>query len=196
MVGLDSIHCGGHRAAQHVGPHRGACPAHGVTADGHTGLGRGNGLRRACSWRACSRGPHDLVCLQAHVRGPCLPLAYLLLTSSSFQPRAGHRWCAPTVSAVAAALPRWRPYALPTLTLSWRVRPGVRPCGLSLAQVITSAEFHPTACHTFAFASSKGCIRMCDLRASALVDKPARTFEEARAPIAPAHRAPMPRFTT
>ena len=47
-------------------------------------------------------------------------------------------------------------------------------------QVITSAEFHPIECHTFAFASSKGCIRLADLRASALADRAVRTYEEVR----------------
>ncbi|KAK9831354.1 hypothetical protein WJX81_004778 [Elliptochloris bilobata] len=51
-----------------------------------------------------------------------------------------------------------------------------------LTEVITSAEFHPIECHTFAFASSKGCIRLADLRANALADRAVRTFEEEEAP--------------
>lgn len=45
-------------------------------------------------------------------------------------------------------------------------------------QVITVADFHPQQCHTFAFATSKGCIRLADLRASALVDNTCKNFEE------------------
>ena len=44
------------------------------------------------------------------------------------------------------------------------------------AQVITVADFHPTQAHTFAFATSKGAIRLADLRASALADNACRTF--------------------
>ena len=38
------------------------------------------------------------------------------------------------------------------------------------AEVITSAEFHPTHCNTLAYSSSKGSIRLVDLRQSALCD--------------------------
>lgn len=38
------------------------------------------------------------------------------------------------------------------------------------AEVITSAEFHPTHCNTLAYSSSKGSIRLIDLRQSALCD--------------------------
>jgi hypothetical protein len=41
---------------------------------------------------------------------------------------------------------------------------------LSHAEVITSAEFHPTHCNTLAYSSSKGSIRLVDLRQSALCD--------------------------
>lgn len=45
-------------------------------------------------------------------------------------------------------------------------------------QVITVADFHPQHCHTFAFATSKGAIRMADLRTSALVDNTCKIYEE------------------
>ena len=48
------------------------------------------------------------------------------------------------------------------------------------AQVITVADFHPIQAHTFAFATSKGAIRLADLRASALADHACRSFEEVR----------------
>ena len=47
-----------------------------------------------------------------------------------------------------------------------------------LTEVITSAEFHPRACNIFAYASSKGCIRLADMRDAALCDRHAKAFEE------------------
>lgn len=49
---------------------------------------------------------------------------------------------------------------------------------LLVLQVITSAEFHPQHCHVFAYSSSKGCIRVADMRNAALCDKHAKAFEE------------------
>ncbi len=43
-----------------------------------------------------------------------------------------------------------------------------------LTEVITAAEFHPNQCNTFVYSSSKGTIRLCDMRASALCDKHAK----------------------
>jgi serine/threonine-protein phosphatase 2A regulatory subunit B len=43
-----------------------------------------------------------------------------------------------------------------------------------LAEVITSAEFHPSHCNVLAYSSSKGAIRLADMRASALCDKHAK----------------------
>ena len=40
-----------------------------------------------------------------------------------------------------------------------------------LTEVITAAEFHPSCCGIFAFASSKGSVRLCDMRVQALCDK-------------------------
>ncbi|GAB2269287.1 Serine/threonine protein phosphatase 2A 55 kDa regulatory subunit B beta isoform [Dionaea muscipula] len=51
-----------------------------------------------------------------------------------------------------------------------------------LTEVITSAEFHPTQCNTLAYSSSKGSIRLIDLRQSALCDGHAQLFEEPEAP--------------
>lgn len=39
-----------------------------------------------------------------------------------------------------------------------------------LTEVITAAEFHPNQCNTFIYSSSKGSIRLCDMRAAALCD--------------------------
>ena len=48
-----------------------------------------------------------------------------------------------------------------------------------LTEVITSADFHPANCHEFVYSSSKGCIRMVDMRLNALCDNQQRTFMEA-----------------
>ncbi|ODV91327.1 hypothetical protein CANCADRAFT_32004 [Tortispora caseinolytica NRRL Y-17796] len=47
-----------------------------------------------------------------------------------------------------------------------------------LSEVITVAEFHPTSCNIFAYSSSKGTIRLADMRESALCDVHAKMFEE------------------
>ena len=39
-----------------------------------------------------------------------------------------------------------------------------------LTEVITAAEFHPKDCNLLAYSSSKGIIRLCDMRVSALCD--------------------------
>ncbi|KAJ4797319.1 Serine/threonine-protein phosphatase 2A 55 kDa regulatory subunit B [Rhynchospora pubera] len=51
-----------------------------------------------------------------------------------------------------------------------------------LTEVITSAEFHPINCNTLAYSSSKGSIRLVDLRQSALCDNHFQLFEEHEAP--------------
>jgi hypothetical protein len=45
-------------------------------------------------------------------------------------------------------------------------------------QVITCADFHPSHCSLFAFSSSKGCIRLGDLRSAALCDRSAKMYQE------------------
>ncbi|XP_031257823.1 serine/threonine protein phosphatase 2A 55 kDa regulatory subunit B beta isoform-like [Pistacia vera] len=58
----------------------------------------------------------------------------------------------------------------------------VKPANMEdLTEVITSAEFHPTHCNTLAYSSSKGSIRLIDLRQSALCDSHAKLFEEQEA---------------
>ncbi|KAG0490557.1 hypothetical protein HPP92_007420 [Vanilla planifolia] len=51
-----------------------------------------------------------------------------------------------------------------------------------LTEVITSAEFHPSHCNTLAYSSSKGSIRLIDLRQSALCDNHSKLLEEREAP--------------
>ncbi|KAJ0788274.1 putative transcription factor WD40-like family [Helianthus annuus] len=59
----------------------------------------------------------------------------------------------------------------------------VKPTNMEdLTEVITSAEFHPTHCNTLAYSSSKGSIRLIDLRQSALCDRNSKLFEEHESP--------------
>ncbi|KAK8514236.1 hypothetical protein V6N13_063137 [Hibiscus sabdariffa] len=59
----------------------------------------------------------------------------------------------------------------------------VKPANMEdLTEVITSAEFHPTHCNMLAYSSSKGSIRLIDLRQSALCDSHTKLFEEPEAP--------------
>lgn len=55
-----------------------------------------------------------------------------------------------------------------------------------LTEVITAAEFHPEQCNVFMYSSSKGTIKLSDMRESALCDQHAKVFEEAEDP---AHRS-------
>eukprot|EP00658_Telonema_sp_P-2_P018011 TRINITY_DN17040_c0_g1_i3.p1 TRINITY_DN17040_c0_g1~~TRINITY_DN17040_c0_g1_i3.p1 ORF type:complete len:410 (+),score=113.14 TRINITY_DN17040_c0_g1_i3:345-1574(+) len=47
-----------------------------------------------------------------------------------------------------------------------------------LSEVITAAEFHQSHCHIFIYGSSKGCIRMGDMRAAALCDAHSKNFHQ------------------
>jgi serine/threonine-protein phosphatase 2A regulatory subunit B len=47
-----------------------------------------------------------------------------------------------------------------------------------LTEVITAADFHPKSCSIFVYASSKGCLRLADLRSAALCDQSAKIFED------------------
>ncbi|XP_077210697.1 serine/threonine protein phosphatase 2A 55 kDa regulatory subunit B beta isoform-like isoform X1 [Tasmannia lanceolata] len=59
----------------------------------------------------------------------------------------------------------------------------VKPANMEdLTEVITSAEFHPTHCNMLAYSSSKGSIRLVDLRQSALCDTHTKLFEEPETP--------------
>jgi serine/threonine-protein phosphatase 2A regulatory subunit B len=44
-----------------------------------------------------------------------------------------------------------------------------------LTEVITSAEFHPQHCNLFCYSSSKGTIKLADMRSSALCDQHAKS---------------------
>ncbi|KAM0892299.1 hypothetical protein ACQ4PT_025839 [Festuca glaucescens] len=55
----------------------------------------------------------------------------------------------------------------------------VKPTNMEdLTEVITSAEFHPSHCNMLAYSSSKGSIRLVDLRQSALCDTHSKLFEQ------------------
>lgn len=43
-----------------------------------------------------------------------------------------------------------------------------------LTEVITSSEFHPHHCNLFIYSTSKGTIKIADMRASALCDSHAK----------------------
>uniref|UniRef100_A0A3Q4HX62 Serine/threonine-protein phosphatase 2A 55 kDa regulatory subunit B n=1 Tax=Neolamprologus brichardi TaxID=32507 RepID=A0A3Q4HX62_NEOBR len=59
----------------------------------------------------------------------------------------------------------------------------IKPANMEdLTEVITAAEFHPHHCHLFVYSSSKGTLRLCDMRASALCDKHTKLFEEPEDP--------------
>ena len=47
-------------------------------------------------------------------------------------------------------------------------------CLFSATQVITASEFHPRECNLFVYSSSKGTIRLCDMRQAALCDTHAK----------------------
>lgn len=55
----------------------------------------------------------------------------------------------------------------------------IKPVNMEdLTEVITAAEFHPLHCNVFMYSCSKGTIKLCDMRQSALCDKYAKIFEE------------------
>lgn len=51
-----------------------------------------------------------------------------------------------------------------------------------LTEVITAAAFHPSHCNIFMYSSSRGSIRLADMRDSALCDSYAKIFEDAEDP--------------
>jgi len=51
-----------------------------------------------------------------------------------------------------------------------------------LTEVITSAQFHPNHCHIIMHSSSKGTIKIGDMRSSALIDNKALVLEEPTSP--------------
>lgn len=59
----------------------------------------------------------------------------------------------------------------------------IKPANMEeLTEVITAAEFHPINCNVFVYSSSKGTVRLCDMRAAALCDKHSKLYEEPEDP--------------
>lgn len=59
----------------------------------------------------------------------------------------------------------------------------IKPTNMEeLTEVITAAEFHPTACNLFMYSSSKGTINLADMRDAALCDRSCKVFEEEEDP--------------
>jgi len=59
----------------------------------------------------------------------------------------------------------------------------IKPANMEeLTEVITASEFHPKECNLFVYSSSKGTIRLCDMRQAALCDSHAKMFEEPEDP--------------
>lgn len=55
----------------------------------------------------------------------------------------------------------------------------IKPANMEeLTEVITSAEFHPLDCNLFMYSSSKGMIKLNDMRMNSLCDNHAKIFEE------------------
>ena len=51
----------------------------------------------------------------------------------------------------------------------------IKPVNMEeLTEVITAAEFHPVHCNLFMYSSSKGTIKLADMRDSALCDRHAK----------------------
>ncbi|KAJ3002132.1 protein phosphatase 2A regulatory subunit cdc55 [Thoreauomyces humboldtii] len=59
----------------------------------------------------------------------------------------------------------------------------IKPVNMEeLTEVITASEFHPTHCNLFVYSSSKGTIKLNDMRTAALCDQYAKLFEEEEDP--------------
>lgn len=59
----------------------------------------------------------------------------------------------------------------------------IKPSNMEeLTEVVTCAEFHPNECNLFIYSSSKGTIKLGDMRHSALCDQQAKVFEEEEEP--------------
>ena len=55
----------------------------------------------------------------------------------------------------------------------------IKPANMEdLSEVITTAEFHPSHCHILAYSSSRGSIRLCDMRERAICDRESLIFEQ------------------
>lgn len=63
-------------------------------------------------------------------------------------------------------------FTAPSLTALLPDIVDIKPANMEdLTEVITASEFHPHHCNLFVYSSSKGSLRLCDMRAAALCDK-------------------------
>jgi len=59
----------------------------------------------------------------------------------------------------------------------------IKPANMEdLTEVITSAEFHPSQCNIFMYSSSRGSVKLSDMRSAALCDQHVKVFEEEEDP--------------
>ncbi|CAO3685518.1 unnamed protein product [Umbelopsis vinacea] len=59
----------------------------------------------------------------------------------------------------------------------------IKPTNMEeLTEVITAAEFHPQHCNLFMYSSSKGSIKLADMRAASLCDQHAKLYEDIEDP--------------
>lgn len=69
-------------------------------------------------------------------------------------------------------------YVVSRFHTKWFINEGIidvvdiKPVNMEeLTEVITAAEFHPSHCNLFMYSSSKGTIKLADMRESALCDR-------------------------
>ena len=87
-------------------------------------------------------------------------------------------------------------WSLDNAKLSFNILDIKPPTLEELTEVITCAEFHPVHCHLFIYASSRGTVKLGDMRDAALCDrhaKGARGRARRRLSCAPARSSPTPR---
>ncbi|MBZ3887037.1 Serine/threonine-protein phosphatase 2A 55 kDa regulatory subunit B gamma isoform [Sciurus carolinensis] len=66
----------------------------------------------------------------------------------------------------------------------------IKPANMEdLTEVITASEFHPHHCNLFVYSSSKGSLRLCDMRAAALCDKHSKPPHAPCSPICAQRKA-------
>lgn len=90
-------------------------------------------------------------------------LWHLEITDRSFSILSHHRRRFPAASSRRTS--RSLTSSLPDIV-------DIKPANMEeLTEVITAAECHPHQCNVFVYSSSKGTIRLCDMRAAALCDR-------------------------
>lgn len=94
--------------------------------------------------------------------------------------------CGTSISAIKASVSIKKYDSFP-LTFSRVDIVDIKPVNMEeLTEVITAAEFHPLHCNNFMYSSSKGTIKLADMRDSALCDRHAK-----RTSVQPVTDAPL-----